>query len=175
MRRLMVRSGLLVIHLGRVERDDLIVQMADFCLQFESVEWVAVSGRLGRNLVVAVRNHGFGRANAGETVKRLFADIGSAGGHRNMAKAVVSLAEWRGREGSTRDKMIEARLGELFAAVVPGQHEDSEPRVSHNGDATRRIIREDRHSVRSRRTCRAAVGNEAGTGLRNRVIPGARY
>ncbi len=133
MRRLMVRGGLLVIHLGRVERDDLIVQMADFCLQFESVEWVAVSGRLGRNLVVAVRNHGFGRENAGETVKRLFADIGSAGGHRNMAKAVVSLAEWRAREGSTRDKMIEARLGELFAAVVPGQHEDSEPRVSHNG------------------------------------------
>jgi len=33
LRRLMVRSGLLVLHLGRVERDDLIVQMADFCLE----------------------------------------------------------------------------------------------------------------------------------------------
>ena len=43
------------------------------------------------SLVIAVRNHGFGRANAGETVKRLFGDIGSAGGHRNMSKAVVPL------------------------------------------------------------------------------------
>src|SRR5437899_5296621 len=52
MRRLVVRDGLAVIHLGAVERDDLIVQMADFCLQFESVEWVAVAGKLGPNLVV---------------------------------------------------------------------------------------------------------------------------
>src|SRR5712692_5008746 len=111
MRRLAVRDGLIVLHLGRVERDDLIVQMADFCLQFESVEWAAVSGRLGRNLVIAVRNHGLGHANAGETVKRLFGDLGSAGGHRNMAKAVVPLMA----------------LSELFNAAMPGEHEDSAP------------------------------------------------
>jgi len=51
-----------VLHLGSVERDDLIVQMADFCLQFEGVEWVAVSGKIGSNLAIAVRNHGIGRA-----------------------------------------------------------------------------------------------------------------
>ena len=79
-----------VVHLGPVERDDLIVQMADFCLQFEGVEWVAVSGKLGDNLVIAVRNHGTG-ASAGEVVRKLFGDIGSAGGHRNMAKAVIPL------------------------------------------------------------------------------------
>ena len=91
MGRLDLRDGLVALHLGPVERDDLIVQMADFCLQFEGVEWVAVSGKLGPNLVVAVRNHGIGRDNAGEMVKRLFGDIGSAGGHRNMAKAVIPL------------------------------------------------------------------------------------
>ncbi|MGH7838683.1 MAG: DHH family phosphoesterase, partial [Candidatus Binataceae bacterium] len=89
MRRFEVRDGLVVLHLGAVERDDLIVQLADFCLQFEGVEWVAVAGKLGDNLVIAVRNHGFGRNNAGDAVKRLFGDIGSAGGHRNMATAVV--------------------------------------------------------------------------------------
>ncbi|HEV3113032.1 MAG TPA: bifunctional oligoribonuclease/PAP phosphatase NrnA [Candidatus Binataceae bacterium] len=127
MPRLAVRNGLIMLHLGRVDRDDLIVHMADFCLQFESVEWAAVSGRLDQNLVIAVRNHGLGRANAGETVKRLFGDIGSAGGHRNMAKAVVPLAAWRKREGTTRDKMIEVRLRELFTAAMPVAHQDSEP------------------------------------------------
>jgi nanoRNase/pAp phosphatase (c-di-AMP/oligoRNAs hydrolase) len=126
LRRLLVRDGLIMIDLGRVERDDLIVQMADFCLQFESVEWVAVSGRLDGNLIIAVRNHGLGRANAGEVVKRLFDDIGSAGGHRNMAKAVVPLAAWRKRERITRDAMIEARLRELFTAAIAGTNRDLE-------------------------------------------------
>src|ERR1700677_5080683 len=120
MRRFVVRDGIVVLHLGPVERDDLIVQMADFCLQFEGVEWVAVSGKLTGSLVIAVRNHGIGRANAGETVKRLFSDIGSAGGHRNMARAVVPLRKWREREGTSRDSAVEPRLRELFTAGIIG-------------------------------------------------------
>src|SRR5438128_1213542 len=50
MKRLRVRDDLATLHLGPVKRDDLIVQMADFCLQFEGAEWVAVSGKLGGNL-----------------------------------------------------------------------------------------------------------------------------
>jgi nanoRNase/pAp phosphatase (c-di-AMP/oligoRNAs hydrolase) len=123
MDRLTVRDQLAVVHLGPVKRDDLIVQMADFCLQFEGAEWVAVSGKLGPNLVVAVRNHGAGRS-AGDVVKKLFGDIGSAGGHRNMAKAVMPLKAWRRREGSTADRLIEARLRELFAGeIVPAEEE----------------------------------------------------
>ena len=116
MGRISVRDELAVVHLGPVKRDDLIVQMADFCLQFEGAEWVAVSGKLGDNLVIAVRNHGAGRS-AGDVVRKLFGDIGSAGGHRNMAKAVIPLRAWRRREGSTADKTIEPRLRELFAGA----------------------------------------------------------
>ena len=65
MRRFEVHDGIALLHLGRVERDDLIVQMADFCLQFEGVEWVVVSGKLDDNLVIAVRNHGIGRRQRG--------------------------------------------------------------------------------------------------------------
>ena len=59
---------------GTVERDDLIVQMADFCLQFEGVAWVAVAGKLGSKLVISVRNHGMRGAQRGrsgqESVRR---------------------------------------------------------------------------------------------------------
>jgi nanoRNase/pAp phosphatase (c-di-AMP/oligoRNAs hydrolase) len=133
MRRFVVRDGLVVLHLGPVERDDLIVQMADFCLQFEGVEWVAVSGKLRGDLVIAVRNYGFGRANAGETVKRLFGDIGSAGGHRNMSKAVIPLRKWREREGTSLDSAIEPRLRELFTEGIIGGDESSEIRTARNG------------------------------------------
>jgi nanoRNase/pAp phosphatase (c-di-AMP/oligoRNAs hydrolase) len=135
MDRLEMRDGMAVLHLGVVERDDIVVQMADFCLQFEGVEWVAVSGKLATNLVVAVRNHGIGRANAGEAVKRMFGEIGNAGGHRNMAKAVVPLRKWRQREGSSRDRFIESRIRELLATAIFGQDEapDSRGHSYRNG------------------------------------------
>ena len=118
MKRMVVKDHVVVLNLGAVERDDLIVQMADFCLQFEGVAWVAIAGKLEGKLVISVRNHGMSGQNAGETVKNLFADIGSAGGHRNMSKAVIPLRAWRRREGTTRDAQIESRLRELFNARI---------------------------------------------------------
>jgi len=120
MKRMEVKDGLIVLHLGHVERDDLIVQMADFCLDFEGVHWVAVSGKLNGKLAIAVRNHGT-VGSAGEVVHELFGDIGSAGGHRNMAKAVIPVRAWRKREGTARDRPIELRLQELFAAAIKGK------------------------------------------------------
>jgi nanoRNase/pAp phosphatase (c-di-AMP/oligoRNAs hydrolase) len=118
MKRLVVKDHLVVLNLGTVERDDIIVQMADFCLQFEGVSWAAVAGKLGGKLVISVRNYGMSGHNAGEVVKNLFGDIGSAGGHRNMSKAVIPLRAWRKREGTTRDAEIETRLRELFGTAV---------------------------------------------------------
>jgi nanoRNase/pAp phosphatase (c-di-AMP/oligoRNAs hydrolase) len=119
--RMEIVDGLAVINLGHVVRDDIIVQVADFCLQFEGVEWVAVAGKLGRDLVIAVRNYGMSGDNAGEAVKNLFGEMGSAGGHRNMAKAVIRQTAWRRHEGSTRDRFIEERLRELFLREISGE------------------------------------------------------
>jgi nanoRNase/pAp phosphatase (c-di-AMP/oligoRNAs hydrolase) len=128
--RIEVVDGLAVLNLGQVARDDIIVQVADFCLQFEGVEWVAVAGKLGSDLVIAVRNYGMSGDNAGEAVKNLFADIGSAGGHRNMAKAVIKQTAWRRREGSTRDRLVEERLRELFLAEISGERKRHESRLA---------------------------------------------
>ena len=132
--RIEVVDGLAVLNLGQVARDDIIVQVADFCLQFEGVEWVAVAGKLGSDLVIAVRNYGMSGDNAGEAVQNLFGDIGSAGGHRNMAKAVIKQTAWRRREGSTRDRFVEERLRELFLAEISGERMSHESRLaSRNG------------------------------------------
>ena len=47
---------------------------------------------------MSVRNLGYSK-NAGEFVRRFFADIGSAGGHRAMAKAVVPMRAFREKFG----------------------------------------------------------------------------
>ena len=79
------------VHLGRVERDDLIPQMADFSLSIEGIEWAFVSGVYDSNYIISVRNVGYVRA-AGRVLKEAFGGIGSAGGHAWMAKAIIPLS-----------------------------------------------------------------------------------
>jgi nanoRNase/pAp phosphatase (c-di-AMP/oligoRNAs hydrolase) len=78
------------VNLGRVERDDLIPQMADFSLSFEGIEWAFVSGVYENNYIISVRNVGYVRS-AGRVLKEAFGAIGSAGGHASMAKAIIPL------------------------------------------------------------------------------------
>jgi nanoRNase/pAp phosphatase (c-di-AMP/oligoRNAs hydrolase) len=85
--------------LGNSPREDFIPYVADFYLQLEDVKWTIVSGIVNDSLVMSVRNLGYSR-NAGEFVRKHFADIGSAGGHRAMAKAVVPLQAFKDKFGN---------------------------------------------------------------------------
>jgi len=85
-----VHDRVAFVHLGTVEREDLIPQIADFCLQFEGADWAVVSGIHDANLVISVRNVGYVRA-AGKVVKEAFGELGAAGGHGSMAKAIIPM------------------------------------------------------------------------------------
>jgi len=117
--RMRKQLGLLTLHVGTVEREDTIPQLADFCLQFEGTEWVAVSGKSEAAVIISVRNPGYVRS-AGDVVRKLFNQIGRAGGHRSMAKAIVPLRHWRKAFGSTRDSAIAAQVEELFMQELYG-------------------------------------------------------
>src|SRR5215510_5859678 len=95
--------------LGPSPREDFIPYVADFFLQVEDVKWTIVAGIVGESLVVSVRNLGYTK-NAGEFVRRFFADIGSAGGHRAMAKAVVPMRGFREKFGELAGEDIGVRL-----------------------------------------------------------------
>src|SRR6266542_230528 len=98
--------------IGASPREDCIPYVADFYLQLEDVKWTIVSGIVNDSLVMSVRNLGYSR-NAGEFVKRWFADIGSAGGHRAMAKAVVPIDRFREKFGELHGPAITARIAEM--------------------------------------------------------------
>jgi nanoRNase/pAp phosphatase (c-di-AMP/oligoRNAs hydrolase) len=85
--------------LGTSPREDFVPYVADFYLQLEDVKWTIIFGIVNDSLVMSVRNLGYSR-NAGEFVRKHFADIGSAGGHRAMAKAVVPLQAFRDKFGN---------------------------------------------------------------------------
>jgi len=103
--RLQIDNSLAVVHMGDVSREDVIPQMAEFCLQIEGVDWSVVSGVVNDRVVICVRNVGYVKS-AGDIMKKLYDDIGSAGGHRAMAKAVVPLDRFKDRFGEVSEKAI---------------------------------------------------------------------
>jgi nanoRNase/pAp phosphatase (c-di-AMP/oligoRNAs hydrolase) len=103
--------------IGEPAREDFIPYVADFYLQLENVQWSVISGVVNDTFVVSVRNLGYSR-NAGDFVRRWFNDIGSAGGHRTMAKAVVPLEAFQRKFGTYEGSRINQRMLELVLAFL---------------------------------------------------------
>jgi nanoRNase/pAp phosphatase (c-di-AMP/oligoRNAs hydrolase) len=113
--------------LGSLPREDFVPYVADFFLQLEGVKWTIISGIVNDSLIISVRNLGY-RKNAGEFVRRYFADMGSAGGHRSMAKAIMPVKVFRQRFGELDGTGISARLHELAAQFLHDTSHDREVR-----------------------------------------------
>jgi nanoRNase/pAp phosphatase (c-di-AMP/oligoRNAs hydrolase) len=103
--------------LGPTPREDFIPYVADFFLQLEHVKWTIVAGIVNDAMVISVRNLGYSK-NAGELVRRYFADIGSAGGHRAMAKAVIPMRAFREKFGDLSPAEFGAKLQELVGQFL---------------------------------------------------------
>jgi nanoRNase/pAp phosphatase (c-di-AMP/oligoRNAs hydrolase) len=115
-----LQNKVLSAFLGETTREDFIPYTADFLLQVENVKWTMVSGIVGGQLILSVRNLGYTR-NAGEFVKATFGDIGSAGGHRAMAKAVVPVERFRAKFGTLSGLGIATCIGDLAEAFLNDQ------------------------------------------------------
>ncbi len=86
---LQIRKGRAFVHLGLVH-PDVCVQIADFMMHIESVNWSIVSGVHNKKLVVIFRNDGI-RKDAGNVAKETFGKLGPAGGHKSSARAEIAL------------------------------------------------------------------------------------
>jgi nanoRNase/pAp phosphatase (c-di-AMP/oligoRNAs hydrolase) len=109
--------------LGSTPREDFIPYVADFYLQLENVKWTIIAGVVNGSLIMSVRNLGYSR-NAGEFVRRYFADLGSAGGHRAMAKAVVPESAFVEKFGALSPERFPEKILELMSQFL---HEHQPP------------------------------------------------
>ena len=90
------------------------------------MKWTIIAGIVNDSLVMSVRNLGYSR-NAGEFVRKYFSDIGSAGGHRAMAKAVVPLSAFRDKFGDPTPGAFAERILELMMGFLH-EHQPGEKR-----------------------------------------------
>ncbi len=87
-----VRKNRVFVALGPVVNPDVCVIIADFFMRIVSVTWSIVCGIYDKKLIIIIRNDGI-RKNAGKVAKESFGQCGSAGGHKNMARAEIALTD----------------------------------------------------------------------------------
>jgi len=103
------RKGKVFAHIGPVSSPDVLVLIADFFMKVNYVNWSIVSGISDSRLVVIFRNDGI-RQHAGTVASRSFAAIGSAGGHRTMARAEIETGRLKGLVATRDEKRMLAWL-----------------------------------------------------------------
>jgi nanoRNase/pAp phosphatase (c-di-AMP/oligoRNAs hydrolase) len=106
-------GDVLFSYLGDQQNPDLCVQAADFLIRAQGVNWAVTAARSGGKLVVVFRCTGF-RTHAGEVAESLFAEFGTAGGHRTMARAELDLSRI---DSPDLERWLLARLGTKLRAV----------------------------------------------------------
>jgi nanoRNase/pAp phosphatase (c-di-AMP/oligoRNAs hydrolase) len=84
-----MRKSKLFVHLGPVPNPDVCVLIAAFFMRVSTVSWSIVSGIYDRKLIIIFRNDGL-RKNAGSLAQKSFSCFGSAGGHKDMARAEIA-------------------------------------------------------------------------------------
>ena len=100
-----VRKNRVYVHLGSVVNPDVCVSIADFFMRVNRVAWSIVSGIYRRKLVIILRNDGI-RKNAGNVANKGFGQIGSAGGHKSMARAEIELTALKQTVDHRDDKKL---------------------------------------------------------------------
>ena len=87
---LKVRKNRIYCHLGKIGNPDILVVIADFLTHVHDIGWVIISGQAGEKLVVIFRCDGY-KKNAGRLAQRVLGKFGSAGGHKESARAEIPI------------------------------------------------------------------------------------
>lgn len=99
------RKGRIFVHVGQVVNPDVCVILADFFIRINNIKWSIVSGVCNNILVVIFRNDGL-RKNAGTVAKESFGHVGSAGGHKSMARAEIPVSALKEHPDLKNDEMV---------------------------------------------------------------------
>jgi nanoRNase/pAp phosphatase (c-di-AMP/oligoRNAs hydrolase) len=100
-----IYRGRAVVHLGHVVNPDICVLIADFFMKINSVSWSIISGLYNNKLIIIFRNDGV-RKNAGRVAKLSFGHLGSAGGHKSMARVEIPIVHLKDVVDFKDDKIL---------------------------------------------------------------------
>ncbi len=124
----LIRGTVLISHVGRTTERDSLPQAADYLVTLEGVETAIVFGIVGETIQLSARSTD-PRIHIGNVLDEAFEDVGSAGGHREMAGGEISLGIFA--EYTTDEKLFDivesAITGRLIAELNLAEAADPNP------------------------------------------------
>lgn len=119
-RRHVLVNKMFFCYAGEGVKEDMIARLADFGLQTRGVEWSCAYGFEKNELVLSLRNPGYVKS-AGRVLRKCFNNIGSAGGHRNAARALVSKPALKKMYGKDYLRNIEQIIMKTVLDEIEGE------------------------------------------------------
>lgn len=98
----MVRGSCLVSHVGRTTERDALPQAADYLADLEGITTTVVAGIVDDGIHLSARSTSPDR-DVGEILRQGFGDVGSAGGHSDMAGGRIPLGLFAGQSTNKDD------------------------------------------------------------------------
>lgn len=80
----------ITVFMGEVDSSDILVILADFFMKIHDISWDIVMGLCDDKLIAIFRGDGI-KHHMGKLAQRLFGEVGSAGGHKAMARAEIKV------------------------------------------------------------------------------------
>ncbi|MEF8899891.1 MAG: bifunctional oligoribonuclease/PAP phosphatase NrnA [Halovenus sp.] len=120
------QSAVLISHVGRTSERDALPQAADYLATIEGVETVVVFGIIDDAIQVSARSPD-PRIHIGNVLRDAFEDVGSAGGHHDMAGGELPLgifADYTNDDGQLLDIVERVVTARLFAQLNINDEEE---------------------------------------------------
>ncbi|MWG34550.1 DHH family phosphoesterase [Halomarina oriensis] len=96
-----VRGSVLISHVGRTSERDALPQAADYLATLEGIQTAVVFGIIDDSIHMSARSTD-PRIHVGSLLREAFSNVGSAGGHREMAGGEVPLGVFASYEDKDR-------------------------------------------------------------------------
>ncbi|UPV75541.1 bifunctional oligoribonuclease/PAP phosphatase NrnA [Halorussus limi] len=125
-----VKGSVLISHVGRTSERDALPQAADYLATLEGVETAIVFGIVDDEIELSARSTD-PRIHIGNALGDIFGDVGSAGGHREMAGGQIPLGVFADLTASGTD----AELVGIVARVVTNRLVSGLKLASDSGDS----------------------------------------
>ena len=109
----MTSGAVLISHVGRTTERDALPQAADYLATLEGVETAIVFGIVDDSIQLSGRSPD-PRMHIGDVLRKAFEDIGSAGGHHDMAGGEIPLGIFA--DSSTDDAQLLALVVQIITA-----------------------------------------------------------
>jgi nanoRNase/pAp phosphatase (c-di-AMP/oligoRNAs hydrolase) len=108
-----VSGSVLISQVGRTSERDALPQSADYLMSLEGVETAIVFGLVENTIQISARSTD-SRVHIGSVLHNAFDDVGSAGGHREMAGGTIELGIFSGY--TTDDEQLMGIVDQVITA-----------------------------------------------------------